>query len=107
MLVWSVHREGDSPYKCYRNFGSTLNNGCNEINEKLESISVSIIRDKIANLSIDTILKNRNQLRDSIREEIQKLISGWGIWLETIEIADVKISSGTLFKNLQTEFREE
>jgi hypothetical protein len=51
-------------------------------------------------LSIDTILKNINQLRDSIREEIQKLISGWGIWLETIEIADVKISSGTLFKNL-------
>ena len=32
--------------------------------------SVAIIRDKIANLNIDTILKNRNQLRDSIRDEI-------------------------------------
>jgi hypothetical protein len=70
MLVWSVHRESDGPYKCYRNFGSTLNSGCYEINEKLESLSVAIIRDKIANLNIDTILKNRNQLRDSIRDEI-------------------------------------
>jgi len=28
------------------------------------------------------------------------------MWLETCEIQDVKISSGSLFKNLQTEFRE-
>jgi hypothetical protein len=60
MLVWSVHRESDGPYKCYRNFGNTLNSGCGDINEKLESLSVAIIRDKIANLNIDTILKNRN-----------------------------------------------
>ena len=59
MLVWSVHREGDSPYKCYRNFGSTLNNGCAEINEKLESISVAIIRDKIANYFKDKTGKNK------------------------------------------------
>ena len=32
--------------------------------------SVAIIRDKIANLIINTILMNRNQLRDSIRDEI-------------------------------------
>jgi len=28
------------------------------------------------------------------------------MWLETCEIQDVKISSGSLFRNLQTEFRE-
>ena len=28
------------------------------------------------------------------------------MWLETIEILDVRIASNTLFKNLQTEFRE-
>ena len=29
------------------------------------------------------------------------------MWLETCEIMDVKISSGSLFKHLQTKFREE
>lgn len=28
------------------------------------------------------------------------------MWLETIEISDVQIVSGSLFRNLQTEFRE-
>jgi hypothetical protein len=29
-----------------------------------------------------------------------------GVWLETVEITDVKIWSGSFFSNLQTEFRE-
>jgi flotillin len=34
------------------------------------------------------------------------MLTGWGMWLETIEISDVNIVSGTLFKNMQTEYRE-
>lgn len=34
------------------------------------------------------------------------MVKGWGVWLETVEITDVKILSGSLFRNLQTEFRE-
>jgi hypothetical protein len=34
------------------------------------------------------------------------MLTGWGMWLETIEISDVQIVSGSLFRNLQTEFRE-
>jgi len=37
---------------------------------------------------------------------MQKLLTGWGIWLETCEIQDVKIASRSLFANLQMEFRE-
>lgn len=37
---------------------------------------------------------------------MQKIITGWGIWLETCEVVDVKIASKSLFTNLQTEFRE-
>jgi len=37
---------------------------------------------------------------------MQKILTGWGIWLETIEIQDVKIASSSLFKHMQTEFRE-
>ena len=65
-----------------------------------------MIRDKIANLTINDIMTNRSKLRDGVKQEIQKILTGWGIWLETCEIIDVKILSMTLFKNLQTEFRE-
>jgi len=75
-------------------------------NEKLKNIANSIVRDRIANMSLNDILKNRQKIRDGVREDMQKIINGWGVWLETIEIQDVKISSSTLFKNLQTEFRE-
>jgi uncharacterized membrane protein YhiD involved in acid resistance len=37
---------------------------------------------------------------------MQDMLTGWGMWLETIEISDVQIVSGSLFRNLQTEFRE-
>lgn len=35
-----------------------------------------------------------------------EVVKGWGVWLETIEITDVKISSGSLFKDLQANYRE-
>lgn len=69
-------------------------------------MAVAIIRDRIANLTINDILKNRSKLRGGVKEEMQKILTGWGIWLETCEIQDVKISSRTLFSHLQTEFRE-
>jgi len=106
MLVWSVYREDDGPFKCYKSFGDDLKRNSNMANEKMMNLSKSIIRDRIANMSINEIIRNRAKLRDGVREEIQKLITGWGIWLETIEILDVQIASNTLFKNLQTEFRE-
>ena len=107
MLVWSVYREGDGPLKCYKSFGEDLKNAVPRVaNEKLENMAISIVRDRIANMTIDDILRNRTKLRAGVKEEIQKLLSGWGIWLETIEIQDVKIASSSLFKNMQTNFRE-
>jgi hypothetical protein len=107
MLIWSVFRDDDGPFRCYNSFGDDLkNNVPKEANGKLNSMAVSIVRDRIANFTIDEILKNRQKLRDGVKQEMQKLLTGWGMWLETCEIMDVKISSGSLFKNLQTEFRE-
>ena len=76
------------------------------MNDKLGDMAISIVRDRVANMSLDDILKNRNKLRNGVKEEIQNVLTGWGIWLETVEIQDVKILSSQLFKNLQTEFRE-
>ena len=107
MLIWSVHRESDGPFKCYKSFGEDLNKKTPTMaNEQLECMAVSIIRDRIANLSLNDILKNRNKLRDGVKDEMQKIITGWGIWLETCEVQDVTIASKSLFTNLQTEFRE-
>lgn len=44
-------------------------------------------------------------LRDAIRKEMQEVVRGWGVWLETVEITDVLISSSSLFKDMQTGFR--
>lgn len=37
---------------------------------------------------------------------MQKLCNGWGVWLETVEITEVLISSNNLFKDMQAEYRE-
>lgn len=107
MLIWSIYREKDGPFRCYKAFGEDLKKATPDVaNGKLENMAVSIIRDKIANLTISDILKNRNKLRNGVREEMQNLMTGWGMWLETCEVTDVKIASKSLFTNLQTEFRE-
>ena len=101
MLVWSVNRNDDSPMNCYKFFGDDLKSNVPHVaNGKIESMAIAIIRDRIANLTINDILKNRNKLRGGVKEEMQKILSGWGIWLETCEIQDVKISSKELFRNL-------
>lgn len=58
-------------------------------------------------MTIQDILKNRAVLRDGIKADMQKLLTGWGMWMETIEISDVTICSSTLFGNLQAEFKQE
>jgi regulator of protease activity HflC (stomatin/prohibitin superfamily) len=63
-------------------------------------MAVSVLRNQIANMTIDEILRNRAKLRDAIKSEMQELLSGWGVWLETCEILDVKIVSTSLFQNL-------
>lgn len=35
------------------------------------------------------------------------VVRGWGVWVEAIEITDVKILSSSLFSNMQSKFRED
>lgn len=39
--------------------------------------------------------------------DLKDQLKGWGIWMETVEITEVTISSDRLFKDLQAEFRQE
>jgi len=88
--------------------GSDLQNDVpNEANEKLISLSNSVVRNCIANSTIDEIIRNRKYIRDAVNKEMLEVVKGWGVWVETFEITDVKISSDSLFKDMQTKFREE
>ncbi len=67
----------------------------------------AIVRNRISNSEINEVLTNRKMLRDAIKDEMMEVVKGWGVWLETVEITDVLISSNRLFKDMQTGFREE
>lgn len=40
-----------------------------------------------------------------MKEDLQKQLTGWGIWLETVEITEVKICSTSLFEDMQAEYK--
>jgi hypothetical protein len=46
------------------------------------------------------MLRDREGLCIKIRKEMSDVVSGWGVWLETVEITNVLIKSGSLFKDL-------
>ena len=51
-------------------------------------------------------MTKREEIRNEMKNEMNKVVNGWGVWLESVEITDVKILSNNLFKNLQIEYRE-
>lgn len=59
----------------------------------------------IANNKLDDVIKNRDLLTDKINSDLRPLLKGWGMWLERVDIKDVRICSGTLFQDLQAEFK--
>ena len=94
--------------KAYKNLGKNLTSDVPlTANNLLTSMASAIVRNCIANSTIDQIIKNRQQLREAINKEMTEVVQGWGVWLETIEITDVKILSGSLFKDMQCTFRED
>lgn len=106
-LFYSVYREGDGPHKLYKAFGKDLQRqGAPAVSSRLSNMTVAVIRDKIANSTIDDLLKNREKLRAGIKKDLAPKLKEWGMWLETVEISDVNIASNTLFSNMQAETKE-
>jgi flotillin len=46
-------------------------------------------------------------MRNDIKEKLSPITTGWGVWLDSIEITDVKILSDSLSRNLQCMSRED
>ena len=108
MLVWSIRKDQDGPFNAYKNLGEDLGSG-NPVtaNDNLVSMASAIVRTAIAGSKIIDMLKNRDNLRDVIMNDMKEVVKGWGVYLETVEITDVQISSNNLFKDLQADFREQ
>lgn len=108
VLLWSIYRIDQGPFIAYQKLGEDLQSGNpSKANDDLRDATFSILREKIANSTILNIIKNRDIIRDSMKKELNSLVNNWGVWIENVEITDVRILSNTLFKNLQTKFREE
>jgi len=66
----------------------------------------AIVRNQVANSTIDSLIKNRKALREQIMGEMQDVVTGWGVHLSTVEVCEVRILSGGLFQDMQSKFRE-
>jgi flotillin len=98
---WSVYKGEDGPFRCYKYMQGQ------GANESVIAMCESALRNLIANSALEEVLRNRNHLRDNMRNDLKDQFKGWGIWLETVEITEVKILSDKLFKDLQAEFRQD
>ena len=108
-VVWVIYREDEGPFKAYKHLDG-LGTGSGEspqASENIARMAESIIRHQVANSTIAEVITQREKLRDKIRSEMQAVIKGWGVWLETVEITDVLVLSKSLFEDLQASFRQE
>lgn len=111
--LWSIYKESEGPWKAYKNLLLADKDEDGYVDDKtsgnsyIADCAASIIRVTIANYPLADILTKRDEIRNHVRSEMQKQVQGWGVWLETVEISDVQVSSRKLFEDLQCEFRNE
>jgi len=105
-LVWAVYREGDGPFKAYK-YGMVGSADLTvQADNNIRGMAESIVRHQVANLGLAEVIANRELLRNTVRAEMLKVVQGWGMWLETVEVTDVRVLSQKVFDDLQTEFRQ-
>lgn len=75
-------------------------------NENLTAQASAIVRSVIANHKLEDLLTDRQTIRAAILDNMKDQVKGWGVWLETVEITDIRILSASLFQDLQARFRE-
>ena len=72
ILVWTIYNKEDGPLTCFKSFGEDIMlRKSRDATSKIQSMAISVLRNQIANMSIDEILKNREKMRDAIKTEMQ------------------------------------
>lgn len=72
---WSVYRDDDGPFRCYK----YMEGG--DANRNVQAMCESVLRNLIANSTLEEVLRNRSHLKDSMRNDLKDQFKGWGIWL--------------------------
>ena len=107
MLVWTILNTGEGPFTAFKNLGEDLNTARPQTaKDALISMSSAIVRNCIANSTIQEMLTDRDNIRAIMQKDMFDVVQGWGVWVETFEVTEVVISSQQLFRDLQTNFRE-
>ena len=55
---------------------------------------------------MDYMIKKKRSVGQEVKTEIRKVVKGWGVWVDTFEIDDARITSKSLFQNLQMDYSE-
>lgn len=106
-IIWTVYREGEGPFLAYKNLGKDLASKIpNTANENLIAQASAIVRSVIANATLRSMLTDRQKIRHEVLKNMKDQVKGWGVWIESVEVTDVRIMSDSLFTDLQAEFRE-
>lgn len=94
--------------RAFRTLGNDLKNqNPAKSNELVASMVSSVVRNAIANDRIDHIIKEREGFRKLVMDTMRPFLKGWGIWIESVEITDVKIMSASLFRDMQCVYRDD
>lgn len=109
-VSWSVNRDGEGPWNAYKYLAMRDKDGDGNVDsdagaQHVAEMAKAVLRNHIANTSMRDVLTQREALRDKVREVMMQQIKGWGVWVEAVEIADVRICSNSLFQDLQAEYR--
>jgi regulator of protease activity HflC (stomatin/prohibitin superfamily) len=72
---WTVNRESDGPFKCYKYM-----QGANA-NESVQALSESCLRNIIANSTLEDVMRNRDHVRSSMLKDLKNQLTGWGMWI--------------------------
>ncbi len=102
--IWKITEAGNA---C-RNFDfEDPERAMRTISTHLKDVVESAIRHQVANMSIEEVLRKRGSIILRLKEELAYIAGQWGLAIETIEIKNVRISSETLFENMQAKYRDE
>lgn len=76
------------------------------ISTYLQDVVESAIRHRMANMTMEEILRKRATIILELKHELAGITDQWGLELDTIEIKNVRILSEQVFAHLQAPYRE-
>lgn len=71
------------------------------VEKVIKNAAESIIRTTCANMPIEQIIRERNEIIKVISSELHALMADWGIVTESVEIRDVEVLDHSLKENLE------